>query len=138
MAMAGTTSINDFSTGSPSTSFQRAVDKFTRSLTPKQRQEFDGCSLDDVRQTVVTVQEKRGSQKTMRNMARLEAFLEAMEQYGKVVEAFLNCTPFLGYVWVRHPVRINPFEMLTSQGPIRFILLVRTSRTSSRICNHEL
>jgi len=100
MAMAGTTSIKDRSTGSPSTSFQRAVDKFTKSLTVKQRQEFAVCSLDDVRQAVVTLQEKRGSQKKMRNMARLQAFLEAMDQYRKVVEAFLNCTPFLGYIWV--------------------------------------
>ncbi|KAL9608549.1 MAG: hypothetical protein Q9167_006625 [Letrouitia subvulpina] len=33
-------------------------------------------------------------------MARVQSFLEAMDQYRKVVEAFLNCTPFLGYVWV--------------------------------------
>jgi hypothetical protein len=105
--MAGTTFTKDPSIGSPSTSFQRAVDKFTKSLTVKQRQEFAVCSLDDVRQTVVTVQEKRGSQKNMRNMARLQAFLEAMEQYGKVVEVFLNCTPFLGYIWV-WPFHKNP------------------------------
>lgn len=36
----------------------------------------------------------------MRNMARIQAFLEGMDDYRKVVEAFLNCTPFLGYVWV--------------------------------------
>jgi hypothetical protein len=100
MAMAGTTSIKQVSGGTPSTSFQRAVEKFTKSLTIKQRQEFTVCSLDDVHQTVVTVQERRGDQKDMRNMARLQAFLEAMDQYRKVVEAFLNCTPFLGYVWV--------------------------------------
>src|SRR5438034_3610501 len=100
MAMAGATFMKDPSTGPPSTIFQRAVDKFTKSLTARQRQEFAMCSLDDVRQTVMTLQEKRGSQKNMRDMARVQAFLEAMEQYGKVVEAFLNCTPFLGYVWV--------------------------------------
>lgn len=98
------------STASPSTSFQRAVDKFTKGLTVKQRQEFAGCSLNDVRQTVVTVQEKRGNQKNMRNMARLQAFLEAMEQYGKVVEAFLNCTPFLGYIWVWPSRKSQTFE----------------------------
>ena len=108
MAMAGTTSINNGFNGPPSTIFQRAVDKFTRSLTVKQRQEFAACSLDDVHETVATVQERRGRHKDMRNMARLQAFLEAMDQYRKVVEAFLNCTPFLGYVWVRSFSR-NPF-----------------------------
>jgi hypothetical protein len=105
--MSGITSTKEPSTGSPSTSFQRAVDKFNKSLTVKQRQEFSVCSLEDVRQTIVTIQEKQGSQKKMRNMARIQAFLEAMEQYGKVVEVFLNCTPFLGYIWV-WPFRKNP------------------------------
>jgi len=95
------------STVSPSVSFQRAVDKFTRNLTAKQREEFAVCSLEDVRQTIVTAQERRGSQKTMRNMARIEAFLEAMEQYEKVMQAFINCTPFLGYIWV-WPSRRTP------------------------------
>ena len=106
MAMAGATLAKDPSIGPSSTIFQRAVDKFVKSLTAKQRQEFAMCSLDDVRQTVMTLQEKRGSQKNMRDMARVQAFLEAMEQYGKAVEAFLNCTPFLGYVWV-WPFRKN-------------------------------
>jgi hypothetical protein len=105
--MSGTTSTKEPSTGSLSTSFQRAVDKFSKSLTVKQRQEFSVCSLKDVRQTIVTIQEKQGSQKKMRNMARIQAFLEAMEQYGKVVEVFLNCTPFLGYIWV-WPFHKNP------------------------------
>jgi hypothetical protein len=109
MAMAGTTSIKEIFGGTPSTSFQRAVEKFTKSLTVKQRHEFTVCSLDDVHQTIVTVQERRGDQKAMRNMARLQAFLEAMDQYRKVVEAFLNCTPFLGYVWV-WPSRKNQFR----------------------------
>jgi hypothetical protein len=116
MTMAGTMSLKDPSTGSPSTSFQRAVDKFTKSLTDKQRQEFAVCSLNDVRQSVVTVQERRGSQKTMRNMARLQAFLEAMEQYGKVVELFLNCTPFLGYVWVWPPRKNQSSEKADRLG----------------------
>jgi hypothetical protein len=105
--MSGTTSTKELSTGSPSTSFQRAVDKFNKNLTVKQRQEFSVCSLEDVRQTVVTIQEKQGSQKKMRNMARIQAFLEAMEQYEEIVKAFLNCTPFLCYIWV-WPFLKNP------------------------------
>lgn len=105
--MSGTT--NSGFNGSPSPIFQRAVDKFTGSLGVKKREEFAACSLDDVQRTVMTVQNRRGSQKEMRNMARLQAFLEAMDQYRKVVEAFLNCTPFLGYVWVWSLSR-NPLE----------------------------
>lgn len=123
-----------------SISFQNATDKFTKSLTAQQRQEFAACSLDDVRQSIVNIQEKRGNQKIMRNMARIQAFLEAMDQYRKVVESFLNCTPFLGYVWVCI-FCMNQFilEMLTlvTQGPIRFILLVGMPRTTCRSHKYE-
>ena len=45
----------------------------------------------------------------MRDMARIQAFLEGMDEYRKVVEAFLNCTPFMGYVWVcRHASQEEP------------------------------
>ncbi|KAI9666681.1 MAG: hypothetical protein M1821_004617 [Bathelium mastoideum] len=41
-------------------------------------------------------------------MARIEGFLNAMNQLGEMVDRFLNSTPFMGYVW----------------GPIKFSLLV--------------
>jgi hypothetical protein len=100
MAMFTASRTDRASSHSPSTCFQRASEKFATSLTDKQRRDFTKCSLEDVRQTVENLQKERGDQKKMRNMARLQAFLEAMDQYRKVVEAFLNCTPFLGYVWV--------------------------------------
>ena len=84
----------------PSNSFQRALDKFLRGLTDQQRHEFPACKLEDVWREVVAIQKKRGDQKNMRDMARLQKFLEAMSQYEKVVDVFLNTTPFLSYVWV--------------------------------------
>ena len=83
-----------------SNSFQRALDKFLGGLTDQQRREFGTCKLEDVWHEVVAIQNKRGDQKNMRDMARLQKFLEAMSQYEKVVDVFLNSTPFLGYVWV--------------------------------------
>jgi hypothetical protein len=100
MAMFTANRTDRASSHSPSTCFQRASEKFAASLTDKQRRDFTKCTLEDVRQTVENLQKERGDQKKMRNMARLQAFLEAMDEYRKVVEAFLNCTPFLGYVWV--------------------------------------
>jgi predicted ribosome quality control (RQC) complex YloA/Tae2 family protein len=107
--MCGTMSTKEPSTGTPSTSFQRAVDKFTKNLTVKQREEFTECSLEDVHKAIVTIQEKRGSQKNMRSMARIQAFLEAIEQYRIAVEQLLNCIPFMGYVWVWSSYKYLPF-----------------------------
>jgi site-specific recombinase XerD len=84
----------------PSISFQRAVEKFSRNLSEKQQKEFAATTLEDVQNIIDTIQRDHGSRKKLRHMARIQAFLEAMEQYGKVVEVFLNSTIFLGYVWV--------------------------------------
>ncbi|CEJ62169.1 hypothetical protein PMG11_10677 [Penicillium brasilianum] len=34
-------------------------------------------------------------------MGRLSRFLDAMDQYGKVIEEFLNVTDVLAFVWMR-------------------------------------
>ena len=51
----------------------------------------------------------------MRNMARIQVFLEGMDEYRKVVEAFLNCTPFMGYVWVCHTLSRNSLSPTESE-----------------------
>lgn len=37
----------------------------------------------------------------MMNLVRLESFLEAMDQFGNVIDAFLNASLFVGFVWGR-------------------------------------
>ena len=90
-----------FAPSEPSTAVEKAVEKLKAKLTPKEQREFKACTLKDVLQTVDEIQERQGNQKNLRGLAKIQSFLEAMEQYRTVVEAFLNCTPFLGYVWVR-------------------------------------
>lgn len=79
---------------------QRAESKFVESLSPKQRSDFSHSTLEDVYQTILDIQKKHGSSKELRNMARMEGFLHAMNQLGEMVDRFLNSTPFMGYVWV--------------------------------------
>jgi hypothetical protein len=45
----------------------------------------------------------------MMHMGRIRSFLEAMEQFGRMIEVFLNVNNFLAFVW----------------GPIKALLLVR-------------
>jgi hypothetical protein len=102
MNLSAPSRIQGASSPGPSVAFRRASEKFIDNLTADQKRDFPKCSLEDVRQTVEALQKKRGDEKRMRNMDRLRVFLEGMEQYRHVVQAFLNCTPFLGYVWVRY------------------------------------
>ncbi|KAL3470718.1 hypothetical protein BJX99DRAFT_267263 [Aspergillus californicus] len=99
----------------PSIAFQRALDKFTQSLSDRQKHDFSVTKYEDVQITIEIIQSEYGEKKELQNMARIQGFLEAMSEYGKVVEVFLNSTPFLAYVW----------------GPIKFILQVASSWSDS-------
>jgi hypothetical protein len=58
---------------------------------------------------LVQLQQKQEKNKEMVNMARIQAFLEGMQQLGKTIEVFLNVHEVVCFIW----------------GPIKFLLLVR-------------
>jgi hypothetical protein len=95
------TSLND--------NFQEVLAKFTTRLTKQELNDFKFSSLDDVLATVQTIQTEQGRRKEMMNLTRIQRFLEAMGQYGQVIEVFLNASSFLCFVW----------------GPMKFCLQVR-------------
>lgn len=93
----------------PSSGFERALKAFERRLTPDERAQFNATSLDDLKVTILSIQADQRSRKQMMNMGRVKSFLEAMEQFGKVIEVFLNVNNILCFVW----------------GPMKLLLLVR-------------
>ncbi|KAJ0425196.1 hypothetical protein BJY00DRAFT_308523 [Aspergillus carlsbadensis] len=99
----------------PSIAFQNALDKFASSLTKKQKLEFAVTKYEDVEDAIERIQQQYGEKKELQNMYRIQSFLEAMNEYGKVVEVFLNCTPFVAYIW----------------GPVKFVLQVASSWSDS-------
>ena len=80
--------------------FERVLQHFKNNLTPDEVKDFQFTKLHDLHVEIEIIQQNHASARKLRNMKRLEKFLEAMEQYGKIVEIFLNCTPILAYVWV--------------------------------------
>ncbi|ROW06784.1 hypothetical protein VMCG_04013 [Cytospora schulzeri] len=100
------------------TSFKKALDKLLGSLTAEQRQEFGNTTLTDVKDQIQKIQDKYGSTKRLRNMARLSKFLEAMEQLEQVVSVFLNVNSSVAFVW----------------GPIKFFLLVAATDLKTLEC----
>jgi hypothetical protein len=92
-----------------STGFERALKAFERRLTPNEKAQFKATSLDDLKVTILSIQADQRSRKQMMNMSRVKSFLEAMEQFGKVIEVFLNVNNILSFVW----------------GPMKLLLLVR-------------
>ena len=89
--------------------FQRTLTSFKTRLTPKEQDDFQFATLEDVRKTIARIQNEQESLKEMMNMSRIQSFLEAMEQFGKVIEVFLNASNFVAFIW----------------GPMKFLLQVR-------------
>lgn len=90
--------------------FQRALARFKGHLSLAEQEEFGFTTLEDVQKTIAQIQSTQGSERRMRNLTRIKAFLEAMEQYGKVVEVFLNVSDILAFVWVRrHSFYVHKF-----------------------------
>ena len=81
------------------TGFQRVLARFSSRLTQKEEAEFRFTTLDEVQQAIVNIQARQGSRKSMRNLTKVLAFVEATDHFGKVVKLFLNVSNILAYVW---------------------------------------
>lgn len=80
--------------------FGRVLAPFKATLTPDEAEDFGFVTLEVLKQTVADLQVEQGSGGRLQNLRRLDAFLEAMEQYDKVVQIFLNAADLLTFIWV--------------------------------------
>ncbi|KAH0563508.1 hypothetical protein GP486_001929 [Trichoglossum hirsutum] len=93
--------------------FKRAVDAFRKNtdLDEAEMADFELTDLQTLRQAINTIQNKQAQNKKLMYMKRLEPFLKSMEDYGKVLEVFLNVSKFISFVW----------------GPMKYLLLVAST-----------
>lgn len=96
--------------------FQSTLEEFQRRLTTEEQDKFKLTSLGDLRRAIGDIQKRQENVKQMMNMTRLQSILEAMEQFGKVIEVFLNASKFVAFIW----------------GPMKFLLQVKPSSLSSK------
>jgi len=88
---------------------ESALAKFKKRLSKDELKEFEKTTFKDVIDELDRVQREQEQFKNMVNMARIQTFLNAIEQYGKIVEVFLNASRIVCFIW----------------GPIKFIVQVR-------------
>lgn len=110
LEMARTISVND--------SFQEALSEFKQRLTLNEQKDFENTTIEDVRREIHRVQEDQARRKKMMNLTRISSFLEAMEQFGKVVEVFLNASDFLAFIW-------GPLKFFLQVGNSKYITMLR-------------
>ena len=82
--------------------FQKAVDAFkiNTALDETELADFQHTDLHSLRQAINTIQNEQAKNKKLMYMKRLEPFLKSMEDYGRVLEVFLNVSDFIAFVWV--------------------------------------
>jgi len=85
--------------------FVRALDAFRANLTPEDREDFQYTKLEDLQTAIQDIQEKQG--RKSQNLARMKPFLEGMQQYGKIVEVFLNVSNVIAFVWVSELISLS-------------------------------
>ena len=93
-------------TGDP---FQVALEKFIKDNPKKDLTEFKSTTYKELCKAVGQIQEDQDKRREMMNMSRIQSCLEAMHQFGKVVDVFLNASNLVAFVW----------------GPMKLLLLVK-------------
>ena len=88
--------------GNTQCEFEVALEDFKKNaqLGPDDVKEFRFTDLNSLRYTIKRIQAEQEAKRRMRNMKRLEPFLQTMEQYGHTVDVFVNTSEILAFVWV--------------------------------------
>ncbi|KAL9086588.1 MAG: hypothetical protein Q9165_007031 [Trypethelium subeluteriae] len=86
--------------------FQLALVDFENDLKPEEKQNFQHTKIEDVKLAIIEIQNDQERTNTMRNLNRIHPFLMAMEEFSRIIEVFLNASPFVCYIW----------------GPLKFLL----------------
>lgn len=85
-----------------------ALKKFKARLSGTELVDFRNTKLVDLRKEMSRIQAEQDARREMMNMSRIQRCIEAMDQFGKVIEIFLNVSDAVAFIW----------------GPMKFLLLV--------------
>jgi hypothetical protein len=92
----------------PGEACTRAIKKFRARLTGKELTDFGTTTYEQLCRDLVRVQKEQEGRMEMMNLSRIKSCLEAMHQFGSVIEIFLNVSDAVAFVW----------------GPMKLLLLV--------------
>ena len=99
--MATTSFVPATSKPQPPRIFEQTLERFKKRLTAKELESFQTADLHDIQDALATIQLEQKMEERMQNLNRIRPFLDAMQQYGKVIEVFLNASKLLAFIWVR-------------------------------------
>ncbi|EDU43054.1 conserved hypothetical protein [Pyrenophora tritici-repentis Pt-1C-BFP] len=118
--------------------FQESFAKFEKTVVKRSKddqRDFADTTLRDVWEAVGEIERLLAARQCLRNMKRLEPFLNGLEAYAKVVEVLCNGTPFMPWIWLASD-HISAFETLISAYAQIAENLPRFDRLRNAFRNH--
>lgn len=85
-----------------------AILKLSNRLSGSDLQNVKNTTYPQLCAEIERIQDEQNARTDMRNLARIKPFLEAMEQFSKIIEVFLNVSNIIAFLW----------------GPIKLLLMV--------------
>ena len=85
----------------PPTSFDIAFERLRDTVSKDDARAFASSKMEDVWATAKDIERQLEERRSLRGFRRIQPFLEAVEQYSKVIEVSCNQTPYLPFIWVR-------------------------------------
>jgi len=86
---------------------------FKKDLKKRDQENFKNTTLDELKHCIGDLQQKQHSSRRLQNLNRLKPFIEAMEQYGKVVTVFANTNEIIAYVWVCDKSKYSEWKLMS-------------------------
>jgi hypothetical protein len=84
----------------PPTEFDHALENFTRNLSQKEQADFRFTTISDVYREIDRIQKDQESKGLLRNLRRLQPFIDGIQRYSSVIEQFVNVKPnILVFIW---------------------------------------
>ena len=86
------------------TSFNTARDEFLRDFPDDEyaRPLSQFTSIDDVYDATDDIQKEQGKSRTLQNLAKIQPYIECLNQYATIVDTFVQVKPeILALIWVR-------------------------------------
>ena len=79
---------------------KEAFSKLKDSISSQDAQDFQSTTLQDVRSAAHKIEQQQAQRQSLRNMRRIEPFLNFMESYSRVIEVFCQGFSPMAWVWV--------------------------------------
>lgn len=84
----------------PSEAFSTAFEKLKQSVNASDAKAFESTDIKDVWHAARDIERSQRERGSVRNLRRIEPFLQAIEKYSKPIGILCQGTPYLPWIWV--------------------------------------